>query len=501
MNTGIDCCFHATYLFTHFTTNSIEAMTDSKRPTQWPLRFQSPEEFPNLIKFSESVDWANLIVDEQQLLLYFNEEELKEEEKEKNTVKDEEYYKRRRRQRHSYHKKQTLVLESSSNDIHFEGRECNLDLVEMVSEGSSANVSQKASKSKEEFRYVLLQFVKREGMDGSHDPEINVIPVGNMFALRKTGKPADETLDEIDEKFNEERELEQKHNARFNKLNRAPGKKSNDDENKNETTDGKDSFDYALGKALSKRKPEAQKTRFSFANSNVRDGNTPKFVIDENGIYNDEHKEFEWCKGEYNVRYADDEEEHITVEQQQNQNREEQEISSSLRFDDKYDSDTDENEEDEDEENAVVGDDTSFNTTGSRSGYVNNEMLDGATKIRKELQNSQLEQQKIKDEYNKVLSAQLPSSTITTKKILDISASNPLKSAMKRKLNDSVIKVEEQPKKQVKIANSESAALSNEIDLSDSGIKMYIQHRGGRVTVKDIYEVNHSSAKCCFFAH
>ena len=158
-------------------------------PACWALRYKSPIEFPDVAKFSD--------------VLNFKQVELREDEI-ATTERDSEYYRRKRERRRSYQKKNTFILEDSANHegnhgqsaFRFEGKIYNLGLADIEKAKSKA-----AEVTEAPFRYVLLQFVKKEG-DGENGStsEINVIPVGDMYAFKKATKRPDE----IDERFIEE---------------------------------------------------------------------------------------------------------------------------------------------------------------------------------------------------------------------------------------------------------------------------------------------------------
>ena len=130
----------------------------SKAPAAWSLRYKSPADFPNIAKFGDDLDWNGA---HKPLQMYFKEEELKDDDVVP-IEKDSEYYRRKRERRRNYRKKNTLVLEDSappeeSTGFRFEGKMCNLGLADIE------DAKTKAAEVKEApFRYVLLQFVKKE---------------------------------------------------------------------------------------------------------------------------------------------------------------------------------------------------------------------------------------------------------------------------------------------------------------------------------------------------
>lgn len=130
----------------------------SKAPAAWSLRYKSPADFPNIAKFGDDLEWNQA---HQPLQMYFKEEELKEDDVVE-VQKDSEYYRRKRERRRNYRKKNTLVLEDSAppgdaTGFRFEGKICNLGLADIEDAKSKAAEVKEAP-----FRYVLLQFVKKE---------------------------------------------------------------------------------------------------------------------------------------------------------------------------------------------------------------------------------------------------------------------------------------------------------------------------------------------------
>ena len=140
-------------LHSHFVSFAM-----SKAPAAWSLRYKSPADFPNIAKFGDDLDWNGA---HKPLQMYFKEEELKDDDVVP-IEKDSEYYRRKRERRRNYRKKNTLVLEDSappeeSTGFRFEGKMCNLGLADIE------DAKTKAAEVKEApFRYVLLQFVKKE---------------------------------------------------------------------------------------------------------------------------------------------------------------------------------------------------------------------------------------------------------------------------------------------------------------------------------------------------
>ena len=146
-----------------------------KAPPSWTLRYQVRPDFLNLATFSDPVDAAALSTAN----MYFQTEELRADEENEDETSEDFLARKRRRQRSFYRRKQTVQLdfEKEGEKVYFEGKGVNLEL-------NNEDIASHAKPSSE-FKYVMLQFVK---VEGSTNPEIHVLPVGDMFAFRKTGK-------------------------------------------------------------------------------------------------------------------------------------------------------------------------------------------------------------------------------------------------------------------------------------------------------------------------
>ena len=295
----------------------------SKPPASWALRYKSPIEFPDVAKFSDFLNW-----DEAQhpVHMYLNKEELREDEI-PTTERDSEYYRRKRERRRSYQKKNTFILEDSANHegnhgqsaFRFEGKICNLGLADIEEAKSKA-----AEVTEAPFRYVLLQFVKKEG-DGENGStsEINVIPVGDMYAFKKATKRPDE----IDERFIEEMQRSKGNISRYKGINKsltaaersrlglkpegeAGGDGRREGLNSKEFLGGFGSsslFGASVNKTVAKRRADKA--------GESGEGGGGSF-LNENGVDMDELRDQDnMNSGDYSTRFVDDEEEYVTVEQ------------------------------------------------------------------------------------------------------------------------------------------------------------------------------------------
>lgn len=291
----------------------------SKAPAAWSLRFKSPADYPNIAKCSDELDWDQA---EKPIHMYFKEEELKEDEATL-VEKDSEYYRRKRERRRAYRKKNTLVLEDSgaqtgeSTGFRFEGRMLNLGLADVEDAKTKQEKVEEAP-----FRYVLLQFVKKDSEQAGEaaSNEINVIPVGDLFALKKASLVADELLVDIDERFIQEIQRSKGNISRYKGINKALtaaerarlGLRTDEDGdgrqaglNAKEFLGGFGStslFGAAVNKAFGKAKGSGSTGNASFLN--------------ENGMDMDElNAQANMNQGDYSTKFVDDEEEYVATEQ------------------------------------------------------------------------------------------------------------------------------------------------------------------------------------------
>ena len=73
--------------------------------------------------------------------------------------------------------------------------------------------------------------------------------------------------------------------------------------------------------------------------------------MNENGVRFDEVEELdEWCKGDFNAVYADDEEQNIVLEQKKLDNLEEEMVNRSSHYNEDFDEDDEDDEDDSSDE-------------------------------------------------------------------------------------------------------------------------------------------------------
>jgi len=110
----------------------------------------------------------------------------------------------------------------------------------------------------------------------------------------------------------------------------------------------------------------------------------PTYAVEE-GMYNDEEKEFDWCAGDYSARCADDEEDNVVFEQANLDELEAVELSTAIRHDAEGEDAADDDAEDDEEEGGVAdgggGGDNADEEDGV--GLVDKSMVDSATELRK----------------------------------------------------------------------------------------------------------------------
>ena len=303
--------------------------------------------------------------------MYFKDEEIRDEVKDDATNKDSEYFKRKRSKRRMYRKKSFLVMKDStsvtaakavdsvvpnssttssnsdslaqsSTGVRFVGQVCNMGLATDLDQGRVAFMRSDVNANSFPFKYVLLQFTKKppEVEGGAVSSEINVIPVTDMFLFKKGFGGKDELLTEIDEKF----ELQnQQKRAQFAKYKNICESMKVYEEKKLQERDDDDDFkggfestslfgNAVINKALGGRKKAGSKL-----NKVKRESGHRHQIehIDENGVQLDEMNEFdEWCKGDYETKFADDEENNVDLEQATLNEIEDSEVTRLVHIDD-----------------------------------------------------------------------------------------------------------------------------------------------------------------------
>jgi hypothetical protein len=241
---------------------------------------------------------------------------------------------------------------------------------------------------------------------------------------------------------------------------------------------GVDAFSNALFKAFSKK-----------SRAQVESNSGSAQHLDENGLDVDALQEHAFCGGDYGGRFADDEEDHVAFEQESNVKTSEAEMTDMWRYDDAQVSD---NEEEDSEDEAKVGTgEAKEGAAGASSGggiaaegmggvlgatMVNEDMLASALAARKFIAQQHKQQVKLQEQQQaaEVKTAQSA-----------IAAMGP--PAIKRP------RVEASDATSAEVA-SDAAGVKRprqecEYSLSEAGIRTYVTHRGGRVSIKELSEV------------
>ena len=531
----------------------------NKKAGQWLLRFQtslqspsqadeaakkssSKNNFPILTKFPDPVEWQHYSQrNSNQAYLYYQDEELKEDDNDEQVVKDAEYYKKKRanRMRRYYKKKKLLIFECPNEGIFYEGKENNVDIGDgVVDRKAEANLHNEVQP---DFHYVLFKFVKKEE-NGQDVPEIQVIPVSSMYTLRKIGKLKDELLHEIEDKYVEEKKILQKNLSKYKHIVSALHRDREagaDGDRRPELVDEvgeTDMFKQALHKAFglkalaSRRRGGGGGGRGSGVDLSEGGGGdgAPGVQLNEAGVDPDELKEFAFLGGDYETRFADDEEDHVVLEQLAINRMEEDEFAKSFKDDENL-SERDE-EEDDDEDHADgqaanAGGGNSLGLVGSESGFVDQQMLYDAQHAAQHLKKQQEQQAQAQAQQRPLKSALKRSreSLAAEEENFEITNDNDgLLPPQTSGANPSALPLPlpagdgRADKKKAKIsfaaaevANSAPAAQSamlvpaaatipptsaaaadGKYELSEEGVRSYIQNRGGRVAIKEISQVS-----------
>ena len=303
--------------------------------TSLNMVFVRPEEYPMVGKFDEHVDFnkAKLPVK-----MYFKDEEIIEEAIDENVKKDSEYYKRRRQRRKALKTKSHLVIEdavASTRDINgplkgliYEGKISNLNLSDDVSVlGPKPFQNKQKAKSITEapFKFVLLQ-PQKYSVNNEEKTQILVTPVGDWFSFKKPSLTGQKLLDEIDDDFDTKLIKNKAILNKYKKIAQAFQDNDNNDE-KGATDTSVVADEFSLPAAFGRAAMKASKRSSA---SGAGGGGTKKKIIetwesDRGGIQQkpgeaaadlDAEMQYnEWCGGDYEKNYADDDEENIGYEQ------------------------------------------------------------------------------------------------------------------------------------------------------------------------------------------
>lgn len=332
------------------------------------LRFQRPTPFPQLLRFVDNDDLEKLESispqDEDEVpYMYFEQEEIKEDEEEEededalvsqSTAGAHQFNKKKAefQRRNIFRPKQILNIRNLTKTIKLEGRIGNTDLAD--SEDISKNKAYRMKKGAEEFHNCLFQFVQRE-QDGVIHKEIHVIPVGQMYTMRKDGSSTEILLDELEEKKKEEEKAKAirkvgKFSVICQKIVGETEKEEEGDESGNSGKKVETQQEYLIrrfGEVSSNATHAPGKKGRGGGGGGGSSSLDGRSKLNEIGIDEDELKAEEF-NGDYNGRFADDEEDHVVDMQFENKNEIDVELGGSARQeqDDLIDSDDEDEEED-----------------------------------------------------------------------------------------------------------------------------------------------------------
>jgi hypothetical protein len=426
--------------------------------------------------------------------MYYKDEEIREEVKEDAANKDSEYFKRKRSKRRMYRKKSFLIMADSagvspkenfesgvpnsstantatfnngnsnsgntsarisrSSGVRFVGQVCNMGLATDMDQGRVSAMRSDVNANSFPFKYVLLQFTKKppEIEGGAVSNEINVIPVTDMFLFKKGLGGKDELLNEIDEKFevqNQQKRAQFAHYKEiFESLKESEARKLQEGDADDDYIGGFESatlFGNAINKALGGSKKGGNKVQ-KFKRESGHKHHIEH--IDENGVQLDEMNESdEWCKGDYETKFADDEENNVDFEQATLNEREELEVTQSVHIDEGDDGGAsggangeidEEEEEEEGEEMRREAEERERTAEENSSGLVDEAIVSSAVEARTMLLH--LQQQKAAALGLDTKTASLPASistaantSIQSSSVSSSSSTVPLaKSSLKR---------------------------------------------------------------------
>jgi len=310
-------------------------------------------------------------------------------------------------------------------------------------------------------------------------------------------------------------------NAEKNRLLREGGGREGEDGSGLDVQIGFDAtslFGSSVNKIFSAGKSNAAKTApgvRGLSSSSYALTTDPTYAVEE-GMYNDEEKEFDWCAGDYSARCADDEEDNVVFEQANLDELEAVELSTAIRHDAEGEDAADDDAEDDEEEGGVAdgggGGDNADEEDGV--GLVDKSMVDSATELRKinevlpglrgginqpitsgsggvnfavggenraHIVKSALKRPRDESDFNPAIPVDgaIAETSITPNRVtfsttetLTTSASASFVVSKSNSLNSSSVK----------------AADSGSIDypLTETGIRLFIAHRNGKATIKEL---------------
>eukprot|EP01038_Epipyxis_sp_PR26KG_P012325 gene12325-16531_t len=467
----------------------------------WSLRFKLPQDLPCIGKFNGDIS-TDLSNAKKPLKMFYREEHLNE------TLTYEEELEKERRSKsksankrnrfNNYKTKKTLILQDSvpsnqTSTCRYEGKHENTSL-------SNSNQVEDGP-----FKYVLLSFVKSTN-------EVNVIPVESLISFQKHGMIANETLEEVKDKIEIKMHEEKAKIAKYRRISHALSeKKSNNDGDDNENEEYVGGFESQSlfngnnkgGKSNKPVKLSSLSGLFSDDTSSKSNRRSTGGMLDENGIDLDELKELENnFKGDYSATFADDDE--ADLKQEQGFLDAVEELGGGTGKADRYLDEIDEGDDDgldalmdDDNDDDNYSDDDSVNNaepkgmvnqdmeksieearkvvaaTDSNNKSNNGEVRSAMKRTRDDNNNDNYDKNEDNDGQNSRVSFNIPGSDST------------------KNLEGKTEKVVK--KKKISLAGVTSGGIMYE--LSDEGVKKYINNRGGKVLTEDLKEVLRDKVK------
>lgn len=512
---------------------SVAAPAAAKKASaQWNLRMKMPEEFPNIAKFSdEGVKWDKAV---HPINMYFKEEEIKEDEdqEEKDAAKQNNFFKKKKGQfrRKRFRKQTALYLEDSTpkipgqsyEGINYEGQIVNLATAEY--ESTQTYKYRLAQQAKEEmlFKYVLLQFVKKPvddngdtaaGSSGTMKQEINVIPVGDMFNMKKALVNKDHrqmTLTEVEQQFAEEERRKKNAFARFETI---AGKLEASDANAAMEKDSRGGHRGRRKEAFSSSGggvggfelygKERGGRGGVYGGDDGDDGGVVS-LLGENGEDLEETKKFDdEFQGDYAARPADDEEGQVDVEQANLNDLVNDEIANSAAqmYEDEEDGGSEEEDEEEEErkkreaEEAAAAKERALN---SDVIVFDDNMEHTLSEARKVLDLSKATTSAVSSSSSSSSSTASTDADINTTdrnkrgreeggKSVAFSDDVPGPDSKKGRVSYTVAGGSGAPN--AGISGGSSSSHRSAYELTSDGVRKYIIDRGGRVAIQDISDV------------
>jgi hypothetical protein len=340
-------------------------------------------------------------------------------------------------------------------------------------------------------------------------------------------------VDEIDEKYIEERQRTKENllrykgisnaliNAEKNRLIREGGGGGGGEDGSGVDVqigfDATSLFGSSVNKIFSAGKSNAAKTAPGVRGSSSSPyalTTDPTYAVEE-GMYNDEEKEFDWCAGDYSARCADDEEDNVVFEQANLDELEAVELSTAIRHDAEGEDAADDDADDDDEEGVADGGGGDNADEEDGVGLVDKSMVDSATELRKinevlpglrgginqpitsgggvnfaaggenraHIVKSALKRPRDESDFNPTVPVDgAAAETSTAPNRVTFSTAETLTTSIAAAASFVVSKSNSLHSSSVKAADSGSI----DYPLTETGIRLFIAHRNGKATIKEL---------------